>query len=279
MKISVLYRQFRLHKWLPMYMDGALDKQLKEQVDDYLAESTDFSNHLEGIKEVRSALNEESSREIIVPEADFFWTKLQAHSDYSLNQPRLNSRLMQMGWALACTILLTASLFFIAREKQTYQSIQNVQASSVFDINGLIEAFHETDKRQQFYADQGAIPITQGDCCTVNCAGCCDTRMLDALQKHCNALKNRLLKSADGTCVILECSIKGNMITIIRQDENAVSTLKTKNPQKQEITGIVYERSLKNDVQITRWKSDSGKVTVLGDLSDTELEILIDASK
>ena len=69
------------------------------------------------------------------------------------------------------------------------------------------------------------------------------------------------------------------MITIIRQTENAVSTLENVNTQKQVITGVVYERSLKNDVQITRWQSDSGKVTVLGDLSDTELKILIGASQ
>ncbi len=260
-------------------MDDALDKPLKKQVETLLSDCPDYSGHLDELKKIRSNLSEESTRQVPVPKAEFMWTKLQSTSELSFNQFPSRGKLMQTGWALACTLLLTASILFFAREKSSSPISQSVQSSSVFDINGLIETFHESEKRQQFYTAQGATPITQGQCCISDCAGCCDTRMLTALQEHCSALKNRLLKSADGSCIIIECSLQGNMITIIRQTENAVSTLENVNTQKQVITGVVYERSLKNDVQITRWQSDSGKVTVLGDLSDTELKILIGASQ
>lgn len=275
MNLITLFRHFRLRKWLPMYADGMLDKDLQEQVEAHLSQCPECSDRFIELENIRKAMVVENAKKVPDSESAPAWTNLQGALRTSQQQRSYNSRFMQTGWALAATMLLTASVLFLGRDTTNRTELQSVQASAVFDLNGLVQTFHEEKGREEFYTRQGAIPVNQGQCCIVNYY---DAAMIAALQEHCNILKNRLLKSSDGKSIILECVIEGNIITIVQQDINAISPISSISSEIKVVTGIEYERLVQNDVKITRWKSGEGKVTVLGDIPDTDLEILIGAS-
>ncbi|MGH1365719.1 MAG: hypothetical protein ACRBF0_19315 [Calditrichia bacterium] len=279
MNVKTYIDHLRLQKWLKLYSEQQLEKSLTIKMQSHIDQCETCRLNLESMRELSTHIKAgySPSAEDGALSKDLAWKKLVNKIDHPQSGKVRAGNWRHIGWAMACTLLLSTSIIFWWKGRTIpINSGISIQSSSSFDLTGLINAFHEPDLREAFYQSQGVIPISLGDCCLQQFY---NAELLTSLQLHCASIKQRIFSSADGKSILLECKIADNTVAILQQKNGVQYNLPPELLEKKVITGVECEQLLKNGVSVIRWNQPNGQVIVVGSLPAKELEILIDASK